>query len=77
MTEPQQPDKHQHAASHGASVAAGIASMRKPAEPIDVTALFDDANAVGGARDAQYDAGPPPDVMQFLVSREAAARDYA
>ena len=66
MTEPQQPDKHQHAASHGASVAAGIASMRKPAEPIDVTALFDDANAVGRARDAPYAARTPRPVIEVL-----------
>jgi hypothetical protein len=54
-----------------------MASMRKPAEPIDVTALFDDANAVERALDALYSAGTPRDLIEVVVSREAADRYYA
>jgi hypothetical protein len=46
-------------------------------EPIDVTALFDDQAAVERALDALYTAGTPRDLIEVVVSREAAARFYA
>ncbi len=44
---------------------------------VTVTALFDDPNMIEGALDALYDAGIPRDLIEVVVSREAAARFYA
>jgi hypothetical protein len=46
-------------------------------EPVDVTALFDDSAAVERALDALYTAGTPRDLIEVVVSREAAERFYA
>jgi hypothetical protein len=46
-------------------------------EPITVTALFDDPAAVERAVDALYAAGTPRDLVEVVVSREAAERFYA
>lgn len=46
-------------------------------EAVTVTALFDDAAAVERAVDALYAAGTPRDLVEVVVSREAAARFYA
>ncbi|HEY0810418.1 MAG TPA: hypothetical protein VGD49_09675 [Longimicrobiales bacterium] len=46
-------------------------------EPIDVTALFDDADGVDRALDALYSAGTPRDLIEVVVSREAAQHYYA
>lgn len=42
-----------------------------------VTALFDDADAVDRALDALYSVGTPRDLVEVVVSREAAERFYA
>jgi hypothetical protein len=65
------------AATHGEAVASGIASGRRLREPLTLTALFDDREAVDRALDALYAAGTPRDLVEVVVSREAAARFYA
>jgi hypothetical protein len=65
-----------HAATHGEAVASARASGRRLLEPIDVTALFDDPAAVERALDALYTAGTPRDLIEVVVSREAAQRFY-
>jgi len=47
------------------------------AADISVTALFDDALHVERALDALYDAGTPRDLIEVVVSREAAKRYYS
>jgi hypothetical protein len=42
-------------------------------EPLTVTALFDSAASVDAALDALYDAGMPRDLIDVVVSPEAAA----
>jgi hypothetical protein len=42
-----------------------------------VTALFDDVTTVERALDALYDAGTPRDLIEVVVSRDAAQRFYA
>ncbi len=44
---------------------------------VTVTALFDDAAGLDRALDALYDAGTPRDLIEVVVSREAAKRFYA
>jgi hypothetical protein len=46
-------------------------------EPVTLTALFDGREAVDRAVDALYAAGIPRDLVEVVVSREAAARFYA
>jgi hypothetical protein len=46
-------------------------------EPITVTSLFDDPATVERAMDALYAAGTPRDLVEVVVSREAAERYYA
>lgn len=65
------------AATHGEAVAAGVASGRRLREPLTLTALFTDREAVDRAVDALYAAGTPRDLVEVVVSREAAARFYA
>ena len=65
------------AATHGEVVAAGLASGIRRAEPVDVTALFDDPALVERALDALYPAGTPRDLIEVVVSRESAQRYYA
>lgn len=65
------------AATHDQAVAAGMASGRRLREPLTVTSLFDDPAAVERAMDALYAAGTPRDLVEVVVSREAADRYYA
>ena len=65
-----------HAATHAAAVATGLASGHRPQEPVDVTGLFDDPAAVERALDALYTAGTPRDLVEVVVSRDAARRFY-
>ncbi len=44
---------------------------------VTVTALFDDELGLERALDALYDAGTPRDLIEVVVSREAAIRFYA
>jgi hypothetical protein len=67
----------ERAATHAEAVAAGIASGQRLGEPLTVTALFDEREAVDRALDALYSAGTPRDLVEVVVSREAAARLYA
>jgi hypothetical protein len=76
MTSPVPPEAT-HAATHGEAVATGIASGRRLYEPLDVTALFDDGDSVERVLDALYTAGTPRDLIEVVVSRDAAARYYA
>jgi hypothetical protein len=64
------------AATHGEAVAAGVASGRRLREPVTLTALFDAPEAVDRALDALYAAGTPRDLVEVVVSRDAAARFY-
>lgn len=65
------------AATHGEAVAAAMASGERLREPLTLTALFEDREAVDRAVDALYAAGTPRDLVEVVVSREAAARFYA
>jgi hypothetical protein len=64
-------------ATHDQAVAAEVASGQRLYEPITVSALFDDPAAVEQAVDALYTAGTPRDLVEVVVSREAAGRFYA
>ena len=64
------------AATHAEAVAAGVASGRRLREPVTLTALFDAPDAVDHALDALYAAGTPRDLVEVVVSREAADRFY-
>lgn len=66
-----------HAATHGQVLETGFASGEQLLEPLAVTALFDDPDAVDRALDALYTAGTPRDLIEVVVSRQAAARFYA
>ena len=44
---------------------------------VTITALFDDASGVERALDSLYDAGTPRDLIEVVVSREAAKHFYA
>lgn len=65
------------AATHGQAVGARVASGQSLREPLTLTALFDDPAAVEAAVDALYAAGTPRDLVEVVVSREAADRFYA
>ncbi|MGZ8376112.1 MAG: hypothetical protein ACXWZS_00330 [Gemmatirosa sp.] len=65
------------AATHAEAVAAGLASGQRMREPLTLTALFDDRDAVDRALDALYAAGTPRDLVEVVVSRDAAQRFYA
>ncbi len=65
------------AATHGQVVETALASGSRLREPLTVTALFDDTGAVDRALDALYSAGLPRDLVEVVVSREAARRYYA
>ena len=65
------------AATRGESVTSGVVSGRRLREPLMLTALFDDRHAVDRALDALYAAGTPRDLVEVVVSRDAAARHYA
>lgn len=65
------------AATHGEVVATALASGQRMHEPLTVTALFDDAAAIERALDALYTAGTPRDLVEVVVSREAARHFYA
>ena len=71
------PASQHRAASHGESIASGVVSGRRLPEPLMLSALFDDRHAVDRALDALYAAGTPRDLVEVVVSREAAARYYA
>jgi hypothetical protein len=75
MTAPLPPEAS-HAATHGEAVATSLASGQRLYEPVDVTALFDDPSAVERALDALYTAGTPRDLIEVVVSRDAARRFY-
>ena len=65
-------------ATHGQAVATALSSGAASArEPLVVTALFEGADAVDRALDALYTAGTPRDLIEVVVSREAAQRYYA
>lgn len=76
MTQPNAPAPR-HAATHGQVVETELASGEHLLEPLTVTALFDDADAVEHALDALYTAGTPRDLIEVVVSRQAAERFYA
>lgn len=65
------------AATHAEAVASGIVSGQRLREPLMLTALFDDRGAVDRALDALYAAGTPRDLVEVVVSGEAARRFYA
>lgn len=65
------------AATHAEAVASGLVSGRRLREPLTLTALFDDRRAVDRALDALYAAGTPRDLVEVVVSGEAAKRHYA
>ena len=70
------PPNVSHAATHGEVLASRLASGQRLYEPVDVTALFDTPAAVERALDALYTAGTPRDLIEVVVSREAAERYY-
>ena len=55
---------------HGAGVGR---ALKRSSEPMTVTALFDSAASVDAALDALYNVGMPRDLIDVLVSPEAAA----
>lgn len=61
-----------HGPAHAAEVAAGY----RDREPLTVTALFDGPERVDEALDALYTAGTPRDLIEVVVSREAAEKFY-
>lgn len=76
-TDPRAAAQEGRAATHDQAVAAQFASGRRLREPLTVTTLFDDPAAVERALDALYAAGTPRDLVEVVVSREAADRYYA
>lgn len=66
-----------HAATHGQVTETSFASGQRMLEPLTVTALFDDPARVERALDALYTAGTPRDLIEVVVSRDAAERFYA
>jgi len=65
------------AATHAEAVASGVVSGKRLREPLTLTALFNDREAVDRALDALYAAGTPRDLVEVVVSRDAAQRFYA
>ena len=78
MTTPSNLPSGQEAASALAHAGHGIegGSGWQRREPFVVTALFDAVEAVDRALDALYGAGVPRDLIEVVVSREAALRFY-
>lgn len=76
MTQPHPPEPDR-AATHGQVVETALASGERLREPLTVTALFDAADTVERALDALYMAGTPRDLIEVVVSRQAAERYYA
>ncbi|MES2524218.1 MAG: hypothetical protein V4617_16045 [Gemmatimonadota bacterium] len=56
--------------------ALALAAAPQRAATTTVTALFDDPAQVDRALDALYDAGTPRDLIEVVVSRQAAAAFY-
>lgn len=78
MTTPHDPTPPgDRAATHGEAMMTQFASGQRMREPVTLTALFDDPAAVDSAMDALYAAGTPRDLVEVVVSREAAERYYA
>jgi hypothetical protein len=75
--DPSAAEREGRAGTHGQAVASRVASGRGLREPVTVTALFDDPVVVEQAVDALYSAGTPRDLVEVVVSREAAQRFYA
>lgn len=76
MTSPT-PGPHGHASTHGQVLETALASGQRLLEPLTVTALFDDPATVERALDALYTAGMPRDLIEVVVSSDAAARFYS
>jgi hypothetical protein len=80
MTSPLEPPglgDEGRAATHAQVQAAEAASGQRLREPLTVTALFDDRAQVDRAVAALYSAGTPRDLVEVVVSRDAAERHYA
>jgi hypothetical protein len=71
------PGRHPRAATHGQVVETRAASGERLLEPLSVTALVDTLDGVERALDALYTAGTPRDLIEVVVSRDAAERFYA
>lgn len=71
------PGGHVRAATHGQVVETQVASGERMREPLSVTALFDTPEGVERALDVLYSAGTPRDLIEVVVSREAADRFFA
>jgi hypothetical protein len=71
------PEPHTRAATHSQVLETEFASGERLREPVNVTALFDSPDAVERALDALYTAGTPRDLIEVVVSREAARKYYA
>ncbi|MHB1224556.1 MAG: hypothetical protein ACYC2G_11035 [Gemmatimonadaceae bacterium] len=71
------PEPHGHASTHGQVLETALASGQRLLEPVTVTALFDDPARVERALDALYTAGMPRDLIEVVVSGDAAERFYA
>lgn len=71
------PQAHAHAATHGQVSETEFASGQRMLEPVTITALFDDPAKVERTLDALYTAGMPRDLIEVVVSRDAAQRFYA
>lgn len=69
-------DTHRHASTHGQVRETELASGERLREPVSITALFDDPAKVERALDALYTAGMPRDLIEVVVSRDAAERFY-
>ena len=65
------------AATEGEVTAAAVMSGVHKRGPIGITALFDHPDRVDAALDALYSAGIPRDLIEVVVSREAAQRFYS
>lgn len=68
---------HTHAATAGEATAAAVMSGEHKRGPITLTALFDRPETVDGTLDALYSAGIPRDLIEVVVSREAAQKYYS
>lgn len=77
MTPPTRPEAQDHAATHAQVLETEFASGQRMLEPLTITALFDDPAKVERALDALYTAGMPRDLIEVVVSRDAAERFYA
>ena len=68
---------HGQAATEGEVAAAAVMSGVRKRGPLTLTALFANPEAVDATLDALYSAGIPRDLIEVVVSREAAQRFYA